>query len=214
VVAGLGGLAALFAVYRHETNARDEREKQALEIDRLEKKMSRLQGQVAVVGSATAVLGAQRPRLVEQPSPVAPVVPVSATPPPDDQPPVPPRLHTAAEQSEVFKNYFATIDQVRGAADDRVLTGRMAEALRSVKPEFGSLQKGHLEVLRCGNSVCRIEMTFPSEAELSQAKAELLFQLGPLAGPGTMYANPGESRLFAYFAAPGAKLPPFPQGPA
>lgn len=212
-VVGLAGLAVSVAAYRHETNAREEREKLAQEVDRLEKKMSHLQGQVAVVGSA-AVLGAQRSRPAEAPSPAAPVAPAPATPPPEQQAPEPPHLHTAAEQSETFKNYFAAIDQVRGVAEDRTLTGRLSDALHSVRPEFMSLQKGHVEVLRCGNGVCRIEMTFPSDAELSQAKTELLFQLGPLAGPATMYSNPGESRLFAYFAAPGGKLPPFPKGPA
>lgn len=217
LVLGVAGAVVLLVAYRHEANARAEQERQAQEIDRLEKKMSRLQGQVAVVGTA-AVLGARPPRSDEVARDVAPpmpaAVPAPVAPPSGDQEPAPPRLHTAAEQAEVFKGYFASIDQLRGAADDPALTGRLSEALRSVKPEFASLQKGHLDLLRCGNGICRIEMSFPSEAEMSHAKTELLFQIGPLAGPSTMYADPGGSRLFAYFAAPGAKLPPFPKGPA
>ena len=79
-----------------------------------------------------------------------------------------------------------------------------------MKSEFKSLHGAKVDSVSCGNGLCRLELTFASSADLATGKGELLFQIGPLAGATTMYADPGRNQLFAYFSARGTELPPFP----
>jgi len=213
LVLGIGGALALVLAVRHEWAARKDQERQAQELDRLGKKIERLQGQVAAVGTAAAVLGARGRAPAEPQEPAVPAVDLPA-PQFAAEPPAPSRHRTAAEQAEIFRGYFASLDQLRGSTDDSALTGHMSEVLTSIRPEFASLRQGHLDLLRCGNGVCRIEMSFASAAEVSQAKTELLLQVGPQGGASTMYVDPARPHLFMYLAQPGIALPPFPTGPA
>jgi hypothetical protein len=122
-------------------------------------------------------------------------------------------VRTPREQTTMFESYFASLDQVRREAADPALTARYVRALRAVNPAFSALKEAHLDGVTCGNGLCRVDLTFPSSAQVTQGKTELMFQIGPLSSSASVYSDLKRPHIAGYFAAPGHRLPPFPDAP-
>jgi hypothetical protein len=192
---------ASFAWREHHRRVEStEGQARASDVASLELEIARLKGKVAAVEARSATAAALPP-----PTPSA-TAPTAAPAPPA----VPPRHPTHEEQVARFESYFATLDGVRGAREDEGLTKRFADTLKTVTPGFTTLQGSTVDLVSCGNGLCRVELTFPNMQELALGRNELLMQLRSVAEASTMYADIDKPHLAAYFAAAGTTLPPFP----
>jgi hypothetical protein len=203
VVAGAALVVGLVLLRSHDRGARpDDGAARAAENNDLEIKMARLQGKLAALESRVST-----PAPTQEDPNAAP----AAAPAPAPAPNPPPRRRTREEQTAIFEGYFDRLDSLRGTRDDGALTKQFAASLAAVNPEHKSLHGAKVDSVACGNGLCRVELTFASTNDLDMGKLELQFQIGPLSGATTMYADPERPHLFAYFAAPGTELPPFPR---
>jgi hypothetical protein len=122
-------------------------------------------------------------------------------------------VRTPQKQTALFESYFASLDQLRREAEDPALTARYVRSLQAVDPAFSALKQAHLDGVTCGSGLCRVDLTFPSSAQVDQGKTELMFQVGPLSSSASVYSDLKRPHVAGYFAAPGHRLPPFPGAP-
>jgi hypothetical protein len=115
---------------------------------------------------------------------------------------------TPEQERRRFDDYFASIDAVRGGATDGALVDQMTRALRAETPDAPDLRTAHFDLVDCGNGLCRVELTFADSEAAGRARTQLTAQAAAVAPQASVFAS--DRHVSAYFATPGASLPPFP----
>jgi hypothetical protein len=200
---GFALLAVAFFAWRARAVAAPRAEDpRSADVADLRAQLAELQARVASTESPRAAMAAREDD--EPPAATASAPPAS---PPKETPP--PRL-TREQATTRFEAYFAGLDDLRGRGEDRALTSAFAGALAEPSPTFRALERGKVDLVTCGNGLCRVELTFPDAAEIGLARTELLMKIGPLSGGASMFVDADRPHVTAYFAQRGSSLPPFP----
>jgi len=112
-------------------------------------------------------------------------------------------------ESKIFTGYFNTLDGIRRGEGVDVSWAREIDTFvhRGVQND-ANLASLNVQSVDCGRSLCRVELRSSNEAQKKMALGAFIMKMGPQLPQASIHVPLGSNQVTAYFARPGAELPP------
>jgi hypothetical protein len=122
------------------------------------------------------------------------------------------KYYTPQLEAKLFTSYFAGLDDLRRAEgiDLPWARGIQASVRRSLQSGSRALATLQVPSVECGRTLCRMELASTDETTKGVALSELLQSIGPELPEVSDFVPTDSNEMTAYFARPGANLPPMP----